>query len=89
MDITRVQQWVASLVLLVVGMGMCLPLAWVSPQMHETEGPPGANNVLWVMCGVTGVATVAGMLLIHRRSVLSPWLLVGLVPCAVAAPYMF
>jgi hypothetical protein len=41
-----------------------------------------------VMSGVWGVATMAGARVIHGRSVLSPWLLVGLLPAAVAAPFV-
>jgi hypothetical protein len=87
--ITRVQQWVASAVLLMVGMGVAIPLAWASPQMLEDPSATGGAVPLWVMSGVWGVATMAGALLIHRRRVLSPWLLVGLLPAAVAAPFVF
>lgn len=90
MEITKVQRWVASAVLFVVGMGLSIPLAWVSPHMdREKAAPPGASPGLWVMSGVTGLATVAGILLIHRRFPLSPWLLLGLIPAAIAAPYVF
>jgi hypothetical protein len=87
--ITRVQQWVASAVLLMVGMGVAIPLAWASPRMQQDAVARGSALPLWVMSGVWGMATMAGALLIHRRRVLSPWLLVGLLPAAVAAPFVF
>ena len=87
--ITKVQQWVASAVLLMVGFGVAAPLAWASPQMLGSPEDAARALPLWVMSAVWGVATMAGVLLIHRRSVLSPWLLVGLLPAALTAPNMF
>jgi hypothetical protein len=80
---------VASAVLLIVGLGVAIPLAWASPQMLHDPQTRGGAVPLWVMSGVWGVATMAGTLLIHRRRPLSPWLLLGLVPAAVAAPFVF
>jgi hypothetical protein len=88
-DITRVQQWVASAVVFIVGMGIAIPLAAVSPFIEEGDGAPGAAVGLWVMSAVWGVATVVGILLVHRRSVLSPWLLLGLLPALAVLPMVF
>jgi hypothetical protein len=41
------------------------------------------------MSGVVGLATTAGVLLIHQRSLLSPWMILGVVPTAVAAFFVF
>ncbi len=89
MHITKVQQWVASAILLMVGFGVAIPLAWVGPQMIAVPEDAARAVPLWVMSAVWGVATMAGVLLIHRRGVLSPWLVVGLLPAALAAPTMF
>lgn len=90
MHITKVQQWVAAiLVLVVVGIGMAVPLAWVSLLLDAVPGRRGDAIGLWVMSAVCGVVTIAGMLLIHRRSVVSPHLGLGLLPAAVAAPLLF
>ncbi len=89
MHITKVQQWVASAVLLIVGFGVTMPLAWASPQMLQDPATRDAAVPLWLMSGVWGVATMAGALLVHRRRPLSPWLLLGLLPAAVAAPFVF
>ena len=88
MEITKVQQWVASSLLFTVGMIPTVTMAWYSAQsehLRETGNPTG----LWVMGGVTGVLTIGGCLLIHQRSALSPWLLFGLVPAAVSAYFVF
>lgn len=44
---------------------------------------PGARVGLCLLAGVSGVMGVAAGLAIHRRPVLSPWLLLGLAPAAV------
>lgn len=87
-QIEDVQRWVASAVLLVVGMPSAAVLAIVAPSM-DADAATGARGGLWVMSAVVGVITVAGVLVIHKRSVLSPWLLAGLVPAAIGAFYAF
>jgi multisubunit Na+/H+ antiporter MnhC subunit len=44
---------------------------------------------LWVMSGVVGLMTTVGVLLIHQRSLVSPWLLLGVLPTAVSAFFVF
>ena len=43
---------------------------------------------LWIMSGVLGLVTVAAVLLINRRRPYSPWVLLGLLPMAIAAPWI-
>jgi hypothetical protein len=40
---------------------------------------------LWVMTGVIGLVTAATVLVLHRRPVYSPWVLLGLLPLACSA----
>ncbi len=40
---------------------------------------------LWVMTGVIGLVTAAAVLVLHRRPVHSPWLLLGLLPLVCSA----
>lgn len=89
MHITKVQQWVASALLLVVGLTPAATLALVSVWMNEEEGMRSNAVGLWVMSPIWAVVTIAGVLVIHRRSVLSPWLVLGLIPAALAAPFLF
>ena len=89
MHITKVQQWVASTLVLVVGLTPSFALALVSVWMNEEPGMRDNAIGLWVMSAVWAAATIAGVLLIHRRSALSPWLLLALVPPAAAAPFLF
>lgn len=45
--------------------------------------------MLWVMTGVIGLITSVGVLIINRRRPYSPLVLIGLVPMAVSAYWMF
>ena len=44
---------------------------------------------LWVMTGVIGLVTAAAVLVLHRRRWYSPYLLLGLLPMAVSAYWIF
>jgi hypothetical protein len=89
LHITKVQQWVASTLVLVVGLTPAIALSLVSVWMTEEPGMRDNAIGLWVMSAVWAAATIAGVLLIHRRSVLSAWLVLALVPPAAAAPFLF
>ena len=43
---------------------------------------------LWIMSGVLGLVTVAAVLLINRRRPYSPWVLLGLLPMVITAPWI-
>lgn len=87
MKIETVQRWVAAFILIHIGGAPALALAVYSP--HLVISDRGSGIGLWVMCGVIGLVTTGGVLLIHQRSLLSPWLILGVVPMAVSAFYMF
>lgn len=87
MDIETVQRWVAAVVLIHVGGSPALALAAFAPHMENTEHSSGIG--LWVMSGAVGLATTVGVLLIHQRSLLSPWLIIGVLPMIVSAFYVF
>lgn len=87
MKIETVQRWVASVLLMVVGGAPTLTLAAYSPHLVTTDHSGGVG--LWVMCGVVGLMTAGGVLLIHQRSVASVWLALGALPAAVSAFFVF
>ena len=43
---------------------------------------------LWIMSGVLGLVTAAAILLINRRRPYSAWVLLGLLPMAISAPWI-
>jgi hypothetical protein len=87
-EITKVQQWVATAMVFTVGMISTSCIAGYSA-LSQTMADNGNAVGLWVMGGLVGLMTMVGCLLIHHRSPLSPWLLVGLVPTAVAGFALF
>jgi hypothetical protein len=87
MKIETVQRWVAAVILIHVGGSPAVALAAYSPHLESTKHSSGVG--LWVMSGVIGLATTAGVLLIHQRSLLSPWLILGALPMIISAFYVF
>jgi cytochrome bd-type quinol oxidase subunit 2 len=43
---------------------------------------------LWIISGVLGLVTAAAILLINRRKPYSPWVLLGLLPMVISAPWI-
>ena len=80
-SLTRVQQWVMSTlaVTTILHFSAGLVLAAIFLDERGTTSQIGLD----VIAGIFGVLAVAAGLAIHRRSVLTPWLLVGVVPGVV------
>lgn len=76
--LARVQKWVMS-VLTVTTIGH-LAVGLVLAALFVTPDNEGAQIGLCVIAGVTGVLGMAAGFAIHRKSILSPWLIVGLLP---------
>ncbi len=87
MKIETVQRWVASVVLIHVGTVPAVSLAVYSIGVAEADHGRGVG--LWLMSGVIGLLTVAGVLAIFQRSLLSLWMVLGLAPTAVTGFYIF
>jgi len=81
MKIETVQRWVASAVLFHVGSVPAVTLAVYSIGVAENDYGKGVG--LWIMSGVIGLLTVAGILAIFQRSPLSLWLVPGILPTAI------
>lgn len=80
-SLTRVQQWVMSTlaVTTILHFSAGLVLAAIFLDERGTTSQIGLD----VIAGIFGVLAVAAGLAIHRRSVLTPWLLIGVVPGVV------
>lgn len=87
MNIETVQRWVFAVILIHIGGSPTAALAAYAPHMEHVKHSTGVG--LWIMSGVVGLATTSGVLLIHQRSLLSPWLVLGIVPMAISAFYVF
>ena len=86
MKIETVQRWVASVILIHVGSVPAVTLAVYAIGVANTDYGKGVG--LWIMSGVIGLLTAAGVLAIFQRSVLSLWLVAGIVPTAITGFYV-
>ena len=83
-----VQRVVISALAMVVGGSISCVLAFYTA--FGRAGLDAASAIgLWVMAGVTGLLTAAVVLVINRRHTYSPLLVLGLLPMAVSAYWVF
>jgi hypothetical protein len=82
-DVERVQRWVASALVLTVASLFATGMAILSGTVDRAGARPG----LLTISSVVGLMAMSGVRVINSRRVLSPWLLVGLLPAAVVGSY--
>ena len=83
-----VQRVVISVLLAVVFGTFAAVLAAYLAIAGDRDFPPTSVIGLWIMTGVMGLATAAAILLVNRRRPYSPWVLLGLLPMAISAPWV-
>ena len=87
MSITTLQRWVlSSLVFLTLEH---LAAGLVVAALYIDETMPGNRIGLLVIASAFGTIAVGAALLIHKRRLLSPWLLLGALPAAIGAYLCF
>jgi hypothetical protein len=86
-SLDQVQRWIISALLIVVGGAPTAALAAYSSHIAPHEF--GSAVGLWVMSCILGLAVAGGVLVVHRRFPVSPWVAFGLVPGLIAAYYIF
>ena len=74
---------ISALILVVFGLFAGMLAAYLAFFPEETSR--SSTIGLWVMTGVMGLVTAAGVLFINRRRPYSPWVVLGLLPMAVSA----
>lgn len=80
-SLTRVQRWVMSV--LAVSTIAHLAGGIVLAALTIDDPQPGARVGLCIIAGAFGVLSVAVGLAIHGRRVLSPWLILGVLPTVI------
>ena len=80
-----VQRMVMSALIGVVFGSLAAVLALYLAIRGDEDLPHASVVGLWIMTGLFGLATAAGVLLLNRRRPYSPWVLLGLLPMAVSA----
>lgn len=88
MNITKVQQWILSGMLAILGLGLSASLSYSALLMMDRDKADNAYG-LWVMGVLVGVLVMGGAQLLHERSPISWWLLLGIVPGAIGAYFLF
>lgn len=86
-DLARVQKWVMST--LAVTTILHLVVGLVVAAVMLDEAPDSSKIGLNVIAGIFGAIAVATGLAIHGRRILSPWLLLGVVPTAIGLVLTF
>ena len=76
MEVERVQRWVMSALLVTVAFIFAEGMALLSATSLQSGARPG----LLVMSLVVGVAGLVGVRVIHSKTLLTPWLLLGALP---------
>ncbi len=80
-DLARVQKWVMST--LAVTTVLHLVVGLVVAAVMLDDAPDSSKIGLNVIAGIFGAIAVATGLAIHGRRILSPWLLLGVVPTTI------
>ena len=83
MEVERVQRWVMSALLITVCTLFATGMAILSGIVDRAGARPG----LLIISGVVGLMAMAGMRAINLKRILTPWLLLGLLPAVVVGSY--
>jgi hypothetical protein len=83
-----VQRVVISVLVAVVFGTFAAVLAAYLAIAGDRDFPSTSVIGLWIMTGVMGLATAAAILLVNRQRPHSPWVLMGLLPMAISAPWV-
>lgn len=83
MEVERVQRWVASALVLTVATLFATGMAILSGTVDRAGARPG---LLGISC-VVGLMAMTGVRVINGKRLLTPWLLLGLLPAVVVGSY--
>jgi hypothetical protein len=78
---------ISALIIVVFGLFAAMLAAYIA--IYPEESSRSSTIGLWAMSGVFGLASAAAVLVVNRRRPYSPWVILGLVPMAVAAFWVF
>ena len=86
LDVT--QRIIVSVIVAVVFGSFSAVLAAYLAVRGDQDLPSFSVTGLWIMTGVMGLATAATILLVNRRRPYRLWVLLGLLPMAISAPWI-
>ena len=79
-DLARVQRWEMSVLAVTTILHLVVGIVIAAVML---DGPTSSRVGLAVISGIFGAGAVAAGLAIHGKRVLSPWLLLGVIPTAI------
>jgi hypothetical protein len=79
MEIERVQKWVMTALMMTTAVIFAVGLALLAGQADR----PGAKPGLLTIAAIVGIVAVAAARVIHQKSVLTPLLVLGVLPAAL------
>jgi hypothetical protein len=79
MEIERVQRWVMSAVVLTTATIFATGISLLAGQSKQAGAEPGLLSI----AAVVGIVAIAAVRVINQRRVLTPWLLLGVLPALV------
>ena len=88
MTTEQVQRWVISLLVFAISafpIGGLIAASY--SELHNDRR--GAAIGLMIMAGVIGVLALSAIRIIHKRSLVTPLLILGVVPASIAAYFIF
>ena len=86
-DLARVQRWVMSVLAVTTIVHLVVGLVVAAVMLDDS--PDSSRIGLNVIAGIFGAGAVAAARAIHGRRILSPWLLLGVVPTAIGLWLVF
>lgn len=88
MSTEQVQRWVVSLLVFAIS---AFPIGGLIGVSHVVlnQDRRGAAICLMIMAGVIGVLSISVMRIIHKRSLATPLLILGVLPAAIASFWVF
>jgi hypothetical protein len=81
--VEQVQRWILSALLLTVCFIFATGMAVLAGIVDRAGAEPG----LLMISGVVGLMAMVGMRAINLKPILTPWLLLGLLPAAAVGSY--
>ena len=87
MSLSSVQKWVMSSLAMTTILHLVVGLIVAAAVVEDDR--LDAEIGLLLIAGAFGVLGIAAALAIHQRSLLSPWLALGLIPAAIGSYFVF
>ncbi|MDN5894177.1 MAG: hypothetical protein L0H93_09135 [Nocardioides sp.] len=87
MSLSNVQKWVMSVLAVTTILHLSLGLIVAAWSIEESRSDSRVG--LLVIAGIFGIIAVLAGRAIHQATLVTPWILLGVIPALIGAYYMF